>query len=187
MSKDPRVKIILPTHRPLENNQHHIIKEFVEGGYDWWLSFDSDNPPYGNPLEAIEYDKDIIGFPTPVVHFSKDAKKGDRPVYWNVYKKVGNDYTEWPDRYGLQKVDAIGTGCFLINKRVFKHPEMRQGPFTRKLYPDGTVHKGNDISFCERATEHGIEIYADYSRPCMHFNEVEVNEMIGAFRNLYEK
>lgn len=186
LNKDPRVQVMLPTHNPFENNLHHIIKDFREGGYDWWLSFDADNPPFENPLEAIEYDKDIVGFPTPIVHIDKNAKKGERPVYWNAYKKVEGGYTEWPDKYGLQKVDAIGTGCFLINKRVFEHPDMQKGAFTRKLYPDGRVEKGNDISFCERATEAGFEIYADYTKPCRHFKEIELNELVGAFKNLYE-
>ena len=171
--------IILPTHNPFENNLHHIIIDFLKGGYDYWLSFDSDNPPTNNPLDLIELDKDIIGCPTPVIHFDK-SKLGERPVYYNAYKYVESEdaYTEWPNREGLQKVDAIGTGCFLIARRVFLNKELQKGAFTRKLYPDGTVEKGNDISFCERAQKEGFEIYAHYDYLCQHFNEIEIQEMI---------
>jgi len=175
-------QIILPTHSPYENNLHHIVKDFMEGDYTHWLNIDSDNPPINNPLDLVELDKDIIGLPTPVVHFDRD-KLGEQPVYWNAY-----DYVPEKDAYkphelkeGLQKVDAVGTGCVLYSRRVFENQQMRQAPFLRKTLPDGRVDKGNDISFCERAREQGFEIYAHYDYPCMHFNEVEVNEMVEQF------
>ncbi len=180
--KRHKTNIIMPTHNPFENNLHHIIKDFIDGDYDYWLSFDADNPPTRNPLDLVEMDRDIIGFPTPVIHH--DGKhSGDRPYYWNAYKYVPDKdaYAEWPEKKGLQKVDAIGTGCFLIARRVFLNEEMRKGPFVRKLHPDGRVERGNDISFCERASKQGFEIYAHFDYPCMHFNEIEITEMIKAF------
>jgi len=93
-------------------------------------------------------------------------------------------YKEHAEKKGLQKVDATGTGCFLIARRVFENEEMQKGAFTRKLYPDGRVEKGNDISFCERAREQGFEIYAHFGYPCMHFNELELTEVIRAFQEI---
>ena len=172
-------KLIIPTHNPFENNLHHIVNDFMEGDYDFWLSIDADNPPIKNPLDLIEFNLDIIGLPTPVIHFDKD-KLGERPVYYNAYKHVSDEkgYTEWPDKEGLQKVDAIGTGCFLINKRVFQNKEMRKGAFSRKLNEDGTVERGNDLAFCERAKEQGFTIHAHFDYLCRHYNEVDAIEMI---------
>jgi hypothetical protein len=172
-------KLIIPSHNPFENNLHHIVKQFLEEDHDFWLSIDADNPPLKNPLDLIELNRDIIGLPTPVIHFDRN-KLGERPVYFNAYKyiKEKDAYTEWPDRKGLQKVDAIGTGCFLIARRVFLHSDMQKGPFTRVLNEDGTVERGNDIAFSERTKKAGFEIYAHFDYPCQHFNEVEVNEMI---------
>lgn len=179
-------QIIVPTHRPLENNLHHIVNDFIAGNYDYWLSIDADNPPMDNPLDLIELDKDIMGCPTPVYHFT-DKTKGERPWYENAYQHVPeiDEYREYPTKKGLQQVDAVGTGCILIARRVFDNPEMRKGAFTRKLYPDGRVHKGNDISFCERATEQGFKIFAHYDYRCQHFNEIEMHEMIRAFHGVY--
>ena len=173
------LKFILPSHNPFENNLHHIVKDFLLGDYQFWLSIDSDNPPLKNPLDLVSLNRDIIGCPTPVIHFDRN-KLGERPVYYNAYKYVPekNAYTEWPDRNGLQKVDAIGTGCFLIARRVFLNPDMQKGAFTRLLNPDGTVERGNDIVFSERARKAGFEIYAHFDYLCQHFNEVEINEMI---------
>lgn len=176
------LKFIFPTNNPLENNQHHIVVDFISEGHDYWLSMDSDNPPMKNPLDLIELDKDIMGLPTPVWHFNGKIH-GENPIYWNGYDYVEKEgaYKEHSPKEGLQKVDAIGTGCFLISKRVFENHEMRKGPFLRKTYPDGRVEKGNDISFCERAREQGFEVWCHYDYPCMHFNELELTEVIRAF------
>jgi hypothetical protein len=181
-------QLIVPTNNPYENNLHHIVVDFLKGGYDYWLNIDADNPPMNNPLDLVELDKDIIGCPTPVYHFT-DKVKNERPWYENAYKYVPKDdaYLEWPTKQGLQEVDAMGTGCILIARRVFDHPVMRQGAFTRKLYPDGTVNKGNDLSFCERAKDVGFKIWAHYDYRCQHFNELEMHEVIRAFHGVYTK
>ncbi|MCP4257962.1 MAG: hypothetical protein GY774_10605 [Planctomycetes bacterium] len=173
--------LIYPTHSPFENNLHHIINDFIAGDYSYWLSIDADNPPMNNPLDLIELDKDIIGLPTPVWHFSGKIP-GERPWYENVYKYVpeADAYKEWSIKQGCQEVDAIGTGCFIISRRVFDHSDMRKGAFTRKLNPDGTVDRGNDISFCERAKEAGFKIFAHFDYRCQHFNEIELHELIRA-------
>ena len=182
-----RIRIDFPSQKPFENNLHHIVRDFLRDDFDYWLSMDTDNPPRNNPLDLVEYDLDIVGLPTPIWHYKGD-KSGERPIYWNAYDydESTDAYREHQEREGLQKVDAIGTGCFLVARRVFEHPEMQKGAFIRKLYKDGRVYKGNDISFCERARENGFNIHAHFSYPCNHFSELELNEVVAAFRNLYE-
>lgn len=178
------MKFEFPSNKPYENNLHHIVNAFMAGDYDFWLSMDADNPPQNNPLDLVELDKDIIGLPTPIWHYTQKPK--ERPIYWNAYDYVPGKgaYREHQTRKGLQRVDAIGTGCFLISRRVFEDPEMRNGPFTRKLNLDGTVDRGNDISFCERARERGFEIYCHFDYPCNHFSEVELNEVSQAIMGM---
>ena len=183
-----RLRFELPSHKPYENNLHHIVQNFYDGDYDFWLNIDSDNPPMNNPLDLIELDKDIVGLPTPVWHYI--GNPGERPIYWNVYDYTpeSDAYKEHPTKEGLQRVDAIGTGCFLIARRVFEDERMRRAPFERKLYPNGTVNKGNDISFCERARESGFEIWAHYGYPCRHFcDNIELFEVESAMKGFWEK
>lgn len=184
---DPRfkVRVIMPTHIPFENNLHHIIKDFLKGGEDYWLSIDADNPPLSNPLDLVALDKDIIGVPTPVWHYTGE-KPRERPIYFNAYIKdrTQDGYREYEEQHGLQKVDAIGSGCFLAARRVFEHPDMQKGAFTRKLNPDGTVNKGNDISFCERATEAGFGIYAHFDYQCDHVVEIGLLDCVKAINEL---
>jgi len=182
-----KITIKLPSHKPYENNLHHIVNDFVKEGYDFWLNIDADNPSIKNPLDLVELDKDIIGLPTPIWHYKK-VKRRERPVYWNGYDYVKKDdaYIEHLPREGLQEVDAVGTGCVLISRRVFENSNMRKAPFERKLNEDGTVNKGNDISFCERARDNGFKIYCHYGYQCDHFSELSLIETVNAFRNLYE-
>lgn len=177
-----RLRFHLPTERPLENNQHHIIKEMIDGADDYWLSIDADAPPMKNPLDLVELDKDIIACPIPIWHYT--GKDGERPIYWGAY-----DYAEEEDAYrehepkdGLQRVDAIAGGCFLIARRVFEHPALQNGAFTRDLYPDGRVHKGNDLSFSDRARAAGFELWAHYDYPCSHFKEIDLAVIIEAMQ-----
>lgn len=184
-----RLNIMMPSNKPYENNLHHIVNDFMKGDYDFWLNIDADNPPMQNPLDLIELDRDIVGLPTPIWHYEGESqKKGERPIYWNGYDydKSKGAYREHQTREGLQKVDAVGTGCVLISRRVFENKQMRKAPFERKLNEDGTVQRGNDISFCERAREQEFEIYCHYDYPCDHFSENSLNEVVSAFKNLYE-
>lgn len=182
-----KVNIIMPSHKPYENSLHHIVNEFMDGEYDFWLNIDSDNPPIQNPLDLVQLDRDIIGLPTPIWHYTGE-KKGERPIYWNAYDYDSDTgmYREHQVREGLQKVDAVGTGCFLISRRVFEPPEMRKAPFMRGWNEDGTMEKGNDIMFCEKARVNGFEIYCHFDYPCDHFSELSLSETTGAFRELYE-
>lgn len=175
------VQIILPTHNPYENNLHHVVVDFLESKHEWWLNVDSDNPPTNNPLGMLELNLDIVGLPTPVWHYK--GEKGERPIYWNVYESKGEAYTEWMPREGLQKVDAIGTGCFLAHRRVFEHPDMK-ACFQRTYDIEGRVDKGNDIAFSERARAAGFSIWAHFDYPCDHYNELPLNEVLRAFKGL---
>ena len=176
------LSIHFPSNKPFENNLHHIIITFLEGGYDFWLSIDSDNPPTSNPLDLVLLDKDVIGLPTPVWHCTGN---GERPVYLNVYKSAKDGaYNEYHPQKGLQEVDAVGTGCFLAARRVFEHPDMQKGCFTRMLYPDGRVEFGNDMSFCKRAKKAGFKIWAHFDYMCDHFNELSLLEMHNAYQGM---
>jgi hypothetical protein len=185
IDQDHRCKIIYPTHTPYENNLHHIVNDFMDGDCEFWLNIDSDNPPISNPLDLVKFNLDIIGLPTPVWHFTGE-KKGERPIYENVYRYVpsADAYAEWNVKEGLQEVDAVGTGCVLYSRRVFEHPQMRKAPFQRIFNEDGTVERGNDIAFCERAKREGFRIFAHYDYRCNHFNDLELHEVGGAFHDM---
>lgn len=184
--QDGRYKstIIMPSHKPFVENLHRIVQDFIKGDYDFWLSMDADNPPLNNPLDLVELDKDIIGLPTPVWHWN--GEEGERPIYWNAYRKAesGQGYNEYFPREGLQEVDAIGTGCFLVARRVFEDPIMQKGAFHRTYTETGVMDKGNDIAFCERAKLRGFRVWAHFDYFCDHFSELSLNEVCRAMKGM---
>ena len=179
---DDRYKIRhdCPSHKPYVNNLHKCMWDFLDGGEDYWLSIDTDNPPTNNPLDLIEFDCDVIGCPTPVWN---NAVKGDRPWYFNALDKKEDGYTPHIKCEGLQEVDAIGSGCILMSRRVIMALKDKK-PFFRKWNRDGTVEMSGDYSFCEKVKKSNFKIWAHFDYLCMHFNEVELGEVIRAFGDM---
>jgi len=171
-----------PTHRPYINNLHHCIRDFINGGEDYWLSFDSDNPPINNPLDLIEYECDLIGCPTPVWC---NKIKGDRPWYFNAldWDEKEQAYRPHFDTNGLQEVDAVGSGCFIVARRVILKLKDQQ-PFMRQWNQDGTVEMSGDYSFCQKVKKEGFRVWTHYDYFCHHFNELDLLEVIQAFQGM---
>ncbi len=168
-----------PTHRPYVDNLHACMNDFLDGGEDFWLSMDDDNPPRNNPIDLVHLNLDLIGLPTPVWH---NAVVGDRPWYFNALSKVEGGYKPLDSDLwdGLQEVDAIGSGCFLVSRRVMLALQDKQ-PFMRQWGRDGRVTKGCDYSFCDKVKEHGFKIWTHFDYLCDHFNEINLLEVISAF------
>jgi len=173
------VVISMPSNKPLENNQHHIVREFLDGDYTHWFTIDADNPPVGpNPLDLVLADKDIIGLPTPVYH--SPEKKGERFIYFNCYDwdEKAEAYREHLISSGWNRVHAIGGGCMLIARRVFENPVMEKAPFRRTMDQYGRVVVGNDLSFSQRAIKQGFKIWVHSDYQCDHFCEVSLREVL---------
>lgn len=172
-----QVRVEFPHLVPFENGLHHVVADWVENSReDFWLTIDHDNPPMRNPLDLAELDLDVVGCPTPVWYGAQD-RPGERPIYWNAYdwKPEEGGYKEHSPHEGLQRVDAVGTGCVLFARRVFDdHPELREAPFRRETDEWGRVTRGNDLSFAHRARAEGIQFWAHYDYPCRHFREVDL-------------
>ena len=178
---DTRVsaQFMFPTWNPLENAQAHVHREFLAGAFDFWVSIDADNPPTANPCDLVFLDLDIIGCPTPVLHIDAEHPD-DWPIYWNAMDEVAEGWRPHRPMEGLQQVDATGGGCWVIARRVLER--LKDGaPFQRTWNADGTVDRGNDFSFCQRARAAGFQVWAHYDYPCRHFVEVELTEVQAAF------
>lgn len=190
------VRFIMPTHQPFVLNLHKTVHDFLAGGEDFLLLMDDDNPPKNNPMDLVELDLDVVGLPTPVWHCDT-SKPQDRPYYLNALRaavdhETGEKGFRPLDSYpgftpsGLKACDAVGTGCVLIARRVLltlmencKGNPM-EAPFMRRWNDRGEVVMGNDYAFCERARAAGFRIWAHFDYTCMHFNELELQEAIGA-------
>ena len=184
---DQRVnsKLILPTHRPIENNRNKIVQDFLKGKFDYLIMMDFDNPPMNNILNLIFLGLDVIGCPTPVWH---SQTLGDYPIYWNALREKGDGYLplQGSECQGLQEVDSIGTGCIILSRKVLLSVQYDK-PFERTWDDEGVVIEGSDYYFCRKVRKLGFKIHAHFDYPCMHFNEVELTECMKFFNAFYKK
>lgn len=191
LKQDDRYELTikLPTKRPLANNQHHIINDIISENYDYWLSIDADVAPNRNPLNLIELDKDIIGCPTPGWRFKEPLDTypdRNRPVYCGAYgyDKEKDAHFVLPQGRGLQEVDAISGGCFIMARRVFDNKLLRTRGWWRRLNKDGTVYMSNDFSFCWRAKKEGFRIWVHWDYIARHYKEAEMTSVLEIFNSL---
>lgn len=108
-------------------------------------------------------------------------KEGDRPYYYNAMMEKEDGWMP-AEGAGLTEVDAMGSGCWLIARRVIE--KVPRPWFMREYDPDGVVVKGHDYLFCEKARKSGFKVWTHFDYPCQHFNEVELNEVIRAFNQM---
>jgi len=152
----------------VEANRNQIVKAFLNSKCEYLLMVDTDNPPFNNPLPLIEEDKDIIGLPTPI---NVSNIPGMSWFAYNIYK----DGKQLKDGEGLEKVDEVGTGCVIIKREVFE--KLGDNPFTPERYEDDRIKVGEDIMFCRRAKEKGIEIWTHWDYKCRHYKEIDLSSI----------
>jgi hypothetical protein len=171
ISHDPqyRLTITYPADRPITNNRNRIVKDFLQSKASHLLMIDSDIVPHSTPLDLVRHNKDVVGYPCP------QWRQGD--IYWVAVDKTAEGYKPIPPerRNGIRQVDAIGTGCIMIKRKVL---ETLTAPFIDTLNDDGTLQLGEDFSFCEKATEAGFEIWCDWRAPCSHFKSIDLFEIL---------
>ncbi len=143
---------------------------------------DDDNPPLRNPLDLVSLDLDVVGLPTPVWHCDGETF----PYYPNAMRKVKDGYkpiTVEGVPTGLVEVDAVGTGCCLIARRVLVELFTRcegnpaEAPFMRRWNDRGLVEAGNDFAFCDRARAAGFRVWAHFGFECDHYKELPLREV----------
>jgi hypothetical protein len=189
----PTVQSLLMLHKPLacafsvverqrvDKARNHMAMECLSGNFDYLFFVDDDNPIPPNTLEMfLEDDKDIVVAPilsrNPVppdmkhplcAFYAEDAKtkKGNIPIYIPIKK--------FREKGSLHKVDAAGTGCMLIKRKVLevlnkKHQDLifefgdtRFPPVEFKGKKIDRRTMSEDAEFCERATKAGFEIWLD--------------------------
>lgn len=175
-----RVTVTFSDYKPIAHNRNTLVQQMLEGDYQYLLMIDSDTIPQRNPLELCRYNLDIIGLPTPIFNIRRNP---DHPIYWNV-GKWNPDTGSWhplvintdAEGEGPIKVDAVGTGVFLVHRRVLEHPDMR-GPFRRAWDENGLAIRGLDLEMCRRAKEAGFEVWIDIDYTADHFKEVSLRRI----------
>jgi len=154
-----RIQLGYSDAQPIANNRNRIVRKMLADGADYLLMIDSDTVPMFNPLDYIERDLDVLGFPYPTWRANDE-----NPIHW---------FPSPPSDVGLIEVEEVGGGCLLIARRVFEHT-MMQGPFLDFWDEEGLRAEPEDLSFCRRVREAGFRVWCAMDRPLAHFKTVEL-------------
>ena len=176
---DDRYEVTLFTpmnYFPLDSARNHIVKEFLQGNYDYlWFIDDDIVPPVGALHKLISDDKDIIG----AVAFSMKGEKGlDFPYPVTLRYNRDKEYVLFVPNpgNGIHEVDATGGACIMFKRHVFEH-EIMETPYQFKYHRDGTLSLTCDFVVLQKAQSAGFKIYVDFDILCSHLRTVDIKSI----------
>lgn len=163
--------IVTAERQRIDKVRNYFGRQCLQGGFDYLFMVDDDNPIPPDTLEKfIEDDKDIVIAPILSRNPNKEGKH-DLCAFYSEDVKIKektlrkyNPITKFKEDGDLHQIDAGGTGCILIKRKVlevlFKKYET---PFE---FGDKTVEgqrrtMSEDVEFCEKAVSEGFEIWLD--------------------------
>jgi len=145
--------------RPISANRNKITVEFLaDKEADFLLMIDSDQMPQFNPLDFVENDLDVLGWPYP------SCRVNDQ----NVVPWFPRQYAPGA---GIMQSEFIGGGCMLIARRVL---EAIKAPFAFRYDENGILELSEDIDFCIKAREAGFTIWVDLDHYVLHWKTAEM-------------
>lgn len=156
----------------VDKARNYMAMETLKQGFDYLFMVDDDNPIPPETLELmIADDKDIVIAPilsrNPVADgsypmcafYSEERDIKGKPL------RMYHPIKEFKDEGPLHKIDAGGTGCMLIKRKVLEKMFVKyQDHFFE--FGDITINgqrrtMSEDAEFCERAVDLGFEIWLD--------------------------
>lgn len=151
--------------KPVEHNRNLIVQRFLKTDFDYLLMLDSDIVPQKNPIDLVDFKLDIISCPTWIYQYR---------LFLNVYKLNDEDDLEpfYIPEKDLIKIDASGTGCILISRKVL---EKIKKPFERIYDENGLAILGQDISFSKKIREAGFDMYTHFDYICKHYKTIDLS------------
>lgn len=152
----------------VDNNRNYIVKQFLQTQGDYLIMIDEDTTPNRNPLDLIEFNKDILVCAIPIM------QEGNS-IAFGVFDKVTEDGLFKNAKYTvgdkLTKVYAGGTGCIIIKRQVL---EKVKKPFESRWDSDGIRSLGSDLNFCDKAQKLGFEVWTHWDYICSHYKTLDL-------------
>ena len=156
-----RAAIYMPQLKPHDHCRNDIVLKFLGTGCGYLLMVDSDVVPPDNVTEMVSNNVDVCS-----AHVS--TFNGEVIPVGMTKNTDGYHHDFRHSVPGLHKVDAVGTGCILIKRKVF---DTLDRPFFRFKYnQDGLLINGEDFDFSERVGE----VYFDARFKCQHYTTIMI-------------
>jgi hypothetical protein len=116
----------------------------------------------------VFYDRDIVGSPA--------RRRKEERLEWVAYCQTADkkgyysvDLDSIDPNIDLLRVDAVGTGCIMIKRKVLETVKV---PFEDLFDEYGIRSRGMDLHFCDKAREAGFEVWVAPHRVSEHFREM---------------
>ncbi|MFA5071884.1 MAG: hypothetical protein WC511_06020 [Candidatus Pacearchaeota archaeon] len=170
-----------------------FAKEMLRGGFDYLLMIDDDNPIPPETLDLmLEDDKDVVIAPILTRNPNKDGKY-DLCAYYSREIKIKEnslrmyDFIEkFIDEGYLHKIDAGGTGCMLIKRKVLEELAKKYEYVFEygDIIVDGQRRTlSEDVEFCERVIDNGFEIWLDERIVPIHLGNQQIIKYVNLGSN----
>lgn len=174
------IVIRYPNDKPITFNRNEIVKTFLKSSCDYLLMIDDDIVPPLGILNLADFQKDIIGalcfaFTHNMIVPIAWKRRADG-LYW-ISDFDGND--------ALQEVDAVGTGCIMLSRKVLSENWWQEngGWFKNEYDKTGYKMEGNDLAFCRKAQALGYKVYTHTDYTCSHIVPMDLKYLYGTFVN----
>lgn len=158
--------------------REYIAKEFLKSECEYLMFIDSDMTFHPQSVEFLgRHKKDFV-----TAKAFKRVKPYQPCFYTKVDYKDGEPYLEAPVQYGegLLPIEGAGLACALISRKAF---EAINAPY---FFPLPNV--GEDLTFCLKLKEAGIQMYCDTTLQFGHLGHTEIFEkdFIDAYTKMVE-
>jgi GT2 family glycosyltransferase len=167
MRTDASIKFTMVSNSLVYEAREEIARQFMDSDCEYLFFLDNDmtfDPR--TPLLLARHKRDIV---------TAKAFKRVRPYAPCFYTKLdirddGKQLMEVPIQYGdgLLPIEGCGMACCLIHRSVFER--------TPKPWFFPMPQFGEDLAFCYRARQAGVELFCDTTIQCGHLGISQVIE-----------
>lgn len=158
----------------VDQSRNAIVQKAQEvGGFSHLLFLDDDHE-FSNDLfyKLLSHNKDVVG----ALAFRRLPPFSPCVFSWSTHRENGKlVVVERPDwiKTGLRRVDAMGFSAVLIRMAIFE----KLGPPPWFKFDE----VGEDLTFCDKCAQSGVELYCDTDLIAPHIND----EGVGCDENTF--
>lgn len=151
--------------------RRNLVDIFLKSDFDyiWWV--DSDMKfPIDAPLRLLARNKDIVGA-------NYRRRRFPNPNFTGMSGSPGSyrEFQTTDDSPDMELIDVLPHGMVLVKREVYE--KIPQPHYIQEYLPEKNLEIGEDIYFCQKAKEAGIEVWCDQvlSREVAHIGIFHFN------------
>jgi hypothetical protein len=120
-------------------------------------------PPMKALLKMLRHDKPVVAAACYMMEY----------INYEAYPRiVAYKDDEFYEGDGLEEVDAVTGGCFMVKREVLEAIELPAFKF--KYNEDGLITLSEDLYFAEKVKQAGFKLYTDFNLKCEHYRPIRI-------------